>query len=82
MPVLLHVPEDRDIYVTEVSAGEVKRPPGDGWQMVAIIEGHNLIQWGPEVAHAVPPKFVWTRSKVHREMESEPGVKEGTKKKK
>jgi hypothetical protein len=66
MGLLLKIPSSMDTFVTEVVPGEVASPPGEGWEITAVVEG------------VLAPRFVWTRSKIF--LESEKTEKKGKKK--
>jgi len=66
MGLLLKIPSSMNTFVTEVVPGEVVSPPGEGWEITAVVEG------------VLAPRFVWTRSKIYAD--SEPSEKKGKKK--
>jgi hypothetical protein len=59
MAQLLHIPSHLEVFVTEMTVGENKSPPGDGWSVAAVVEGPKITC------------FVWTRSRLVAELEAE-----------
>lgn len=59
MGFLLRITDDMEVFLTEATLGAAKLPPGEGWNVAAVIEPSSG-----------PPRFVWTRSKILRDLEN------------
>lgn len=67
MALLVHIQPNLDVHVTEMTFGAQKSPPGEGWSVVAIVDGTS------------GPRIVWIRSKILNELEAEKKPAKGKK---